>query len=164
MCGVVGPSTSSFQKTAEAVAYHCAEAPPTIRVVALLRLAQWCEQHRRTQGGNTSCPPRYPPVASAGPAAAAAQGTVAPAAGAAATSGRSTAQRPDSAPSPRARRQGGGQRPALIHPGRLPAGNPARPTLPAQTFPLVPCPRRSSPGTSLAKPSSIFANRPRSRS
>src|SRR5262245_28344051 len=102
--------TSSFQKTAKALAYHCTDSPPTIGVAALLRLAQWCQQGRGTQGGSTSCQsPRCPPVASDGHGAAAAQGTVAAASGAPATSRRSTAQRADSPPSPWTRRQGGGR-------------------------------------------------------
>jgi len=102
--------TSSFQKTAKALAYHCTDSLPTIGVAALLRLADWCQQRRGTQGGSTSCQsPRCPPVASDGDGAAAAQGTVAAASGAPATSRRSTAQRADSPPSPRARRQGGGR-------------------------------------------------------
>ena len=110
MFAAAGSSTSSFQKTAEAIAYHWAESPPTIGVAALLRLAHWCEQCRRIQGGTTSCPtPRHPPVDNSGLDAAAAPATLAAAPGAAATSGRSTAQRIDSAPTPSARRQGGGQ-------------------------------------------------------
>src|SRR5262245_48180250 len=60
--GAVGWLTSSYQKTAEASAYHCPPAPPTISVAALLRLAQWCQHQRRTHGGSPPCPtPLNPP-------------------------------------------------------------------------------------------------------
>jgi hypothetical protein len=105
-----GSSTSSYQKTAKAIAYHCTGSPPTIGLSALLRVAGWCQQLCSTQGGSTSClSPRCPPVASDGSSLAAAQGTVAAPSRAAAASNRSTTQRADSKAPPRARRQGGGR-------------------------------------------------------
>jgi len=99
-----GWSTSSYQKTAKASACHCAAAPPTISVAALLRLAEWCQQRRLTQGGTASCPtpptPVCPPVDGEPRTAAAPQGSVASTAASPATSTSSPAQRPAAAASP----------------------------------------------------------------
>jgi hypothetical protein len=110
MCEGAGHWTSSFQKTAKAVAYHCEESPPRIAVAALLRLAEWCQDRLATEGG-TPCLP--PPTALSPPAvnvdAGAPRGAVAPADAAAATRPDSSAQRSDSTSPRRRRRQGGGR-------------------------------------------------------
>src|SRR5579871_240482 len=109
MVPVVGSRTSSYQKTAEASTCHCAAAPPTISVAALLQVALWCQQHRDTHGGTTPCPaPRnapFPPApgtgATADPAAVDATDTPMSA------SPAPTPQRTPPAPTPDRPRKGG---------------------------------------------------------
>ena len=50
--------TSSYQKTAKASAYNCADSPPRISVAALLAVARWLQQRRLALGGSQPCTPR----------------------------------------------------------------------------------------------------------